>query len=244
MLSQVVLMASSFGLGALHALEPGHGKTIVAAYLVGSRGRWYHAIHLGIVVTITHTVGIIALGLIAALGLEQFDTEDVSHWLELAAAIILIAVGGAMFYARLHGHGHHHHHGPFGHHHHHDHDHAHEHHIEHPHDHEHQHAPAEKPSVWSLTALGITGGILPCPAATAPLLYGVTSGQPMQGVLAVLAFSLGLALVLVAVGLAVLRARIFVEQRFGQARWLAHLPTISAIIVTSFGLALLVKALT
>lgn len=243
MLSQAVLLTSSFGLGALHALEPGHGKTIVAAYLVGSRGRWYHAIHLGIVVTITHTVGIIALGLLAAYGLEQFETKHVSHWIELAAAVILLAVGGAMFWSRLsgagHHHHHHHHHGPFAHRH--DHD-DQRHHAQH--DHGHTHEADEKPSVWSLTALGITGGILPCPAATAPLLYGVTTGQPMRGVLAVLAFSLGLALVLVLVGLAVLRARQFVEQRFGQARWLTHLPTISAVIVLGFGLALAVKALT
>ncbi|MCK4342387.1 MAG: sulfite exporter TauE/SafE family protein [Phycisphaerae bacterium] len=249
MLSVLTILISSFGLGAFHALEPGHGKTIVAAYLVGSRGRWYHALHLGIVVTITHTIGIIILGLLATYGMSRCESEQVGSWLESAAAVLIIVVGIWMFWHRLNGsphrHSHSHHQPPA-----HDHNHAAGHHQRDSKNGPEHTAPAEtepaqrkRVTAWSLTLLGITGGILPCPAATAPLLYGLGSNRPALGLWAVLAFSLGLATVLVVIGLAVLHARTFVERRFIEARWLRHVPLVSAIVVTAFGLALLVKAL-
>ena len=227
-LSFLGLLASSFCLGALHALAPGHGKTIVAAYLVGNRAHWYHAAHLGLVVTIVHTSGVVILGLLATYGMSHLDTHQIEHWLELVAAALVMAVGGWMLWRASTGHNHHHHHHINGH-------------------HSTSDGPEttqpERTSIWSLTALGISGGILPCPTAMAPLLYGLGSGQPSRGLWAVLAFSLGLAGVLVVVGLAVLQARKFVERGFSESRWIHYIPLISALLVTMFGLVLLVRTL-
>ena len=117
------------GLGGLHALSPGHGKTLVAAYLVGSRGTLRHAFILGLIVTVTHTAGIFALGLITLFASRYLLPETLYPWLTAASGLVIAQVG--LF--RLFGRGGHHHH----HHHDHDHDHAHEH--GHSHDHAHGH---------------------------------------------------------------------------------------------------------
>ncbi len=252
----LISLVSSFGLGALHAIEPGHGKTIVAAYLIGSRGRWYHAVYLGIVVTITHTLGILLLGLLAMYGMDQFRIDELHQWLQLVAGVLILGVGLWLLYWRVRGH--HYHHGFGGHtHHHHVHD-EHGAHVHTDHTHEHQHADAKdhlhadhdadaanmgERTGWSVTALGISGGLLPCPAAVAPLLYGVGHGDATLGVSGVAAFSIGLALVLIAVGLLVIRAQSFVERRFDSAGWIKHLPLVSAAIVSALGVVLIVESL-
>lgn len=182
MFSWLALLIGSFVLGAFHALEPGHGKTLVAAYLVGSRGRWYHAIYLGAVVTITHTAGIFGLGLLAVVGVQWLAPDLVIQWVQLLASGLIVALGGWMLYGQLTGRGHHHHH--HDHEHGHSHDHAHnphhhhhdhgDHHHHHGHTHSHEHASPRRLTGWGLTLLGITGGILPCPAALAPLLGGMS----------------------------------------------------------------------
>ena len=263
MWSSLVLLVSSFGLGAAHALEPGHGKTIVAAYLIGSRGRWYHAVHLGIVVTITHTIGILLLGLLAMGGMSRLKLDEVHDRLQLVAGVLILAVGLWLLWQRSHGHHHHHGHDHGHDHHSHEHGHAHSHAHEvtreHVHEHAHGHAdPAPghththdsgaatgsraRRTIWSVTALGISGGLLPCPAAVAPLLYGVGIGEVGMGVLGVVSFSVGLALVLIAVGLLVLRAQAFVERRMEHARWMNGLPLVSAAVVSLLGLGLVVES--
>jgi nickel/cobalt transporter (NicO) family protein len=131
----------AFILGAAHALTPGHGKTIVAAYLVGSRGTLKHAAFLGAMVTFTHTVSVFLLGL-ATLFLFQFIVpQKVTQVLGAVSGLSIVAIGGWMLYKRLHSAGHSHDH---NHHHHHEHEHVHEHaHVHahsHPHSHEHTHA--------------------------------------------------------------------------------------------------------
>ena len=120
-------------LGGLHALEPGHGKTIVAAYLVGSQGTAAHALLLGLIVTVTHTAGVYALGLITLYASKYIVPDHLYPWLGIASGLTIAFLGLYMLRRRWaghrHAHGHHHHHGPWGH----SHDHGHSH--EHTHDH-------------------------------------------------------------------------------------------------------------
>src|SRR5947207_537648 len=154
-------IAVAFWLGALHALEPGHGKTIVAAYLVGSRGNMKHAALLGATVTFTHTLSVFLLGIGTLLLSSYIVPEKIIPVLGVLSGVSIVLIGGWLFYKRwrayqhelahqhAHAHGHHHHH---HHHHHHDHD----------HEHGHSHAPQGDITVGSLMALGASGGLVPC----------------------------------------------------------------------------------
>ena len=105
----VLLLLAAFGWGALHALSPGHGKSMVAAYLVGTRGTARHAIALGATVTIAHTAGVFALGLVT-LALSQYVVpEDLYPWLTLTSGLLVVTVGIAVFRSRLKRHHHHDH---------------------------------------------------------------------------------------------------------------------------------------
>lgn len=137
-------VAAAFALGAVHALSPGHGKTIVAAYLVGTHGTPKHAIFLGGMVTFTHTISVFLLGLVT-LFLSQFVLPDkISAVLGVISGIAIVWIGATLFYKRLraarrHGQAHSHHHHDHSH----DHDHAHHDHAhDHAHDHDHHHEQA------------------------------------------------------------------------------------------------------
>src|SRR5262245_9785315 len=202
-------------LGALHALEPGHGKTIVAAYLVGSRGTAWHAVILGLIVTASHTAGVYLLGAATVYASRYIVPERIYPWVALGSGLVIAALGLSLFLRRYagreaaHTHVHHHHHDA----HHHDghgdadtpaHRHGHPHDHHHPHDDtgHHHHAP-DRVSLRQLWALGITGGIVPCPAALVVLLSALSLRRVGFGLLLIVAFSLGLAVVLVAIGLLV-----------------------------------------
>jgi len=172
------------GLGALHAMSPGHGKTIVAAYLVGSRGTMKHAIFLGAVVTFTHTFSVFMLG-IGTLLLSSYVVPDkIIPWLGAISGCSIVAIGASLLYKRLmalqaghphthhhahdheHGHAHTHEHAPsheLGHSHEHDHGHSHEHPHSHGDDHTHSHVPSGEVTLASLLALGVSGGLVPVP---------------------------------------------------------------------------------
>ena len=132
----------STGLGAMHALSPGHGKTVVGAYLVGSRGTARHAMFLGLTVTITHTIGVFALGLVTLFASKYVLPERLFPILSIVSGGIVLTIGLSLFVRRLrallvgadqtHVALHHHHH---------DDGHTHESHAhDHPHDHDHDHA--------------------------------------------------------------------------------------------------------
>ena len=100
----------ALGLGALHALEPGHGKTIVAAYLVGSRGTAWHAVLLGLIVTASHTAGVFALGAITLYASRYIVPEQLYPWLGVFSGLTIAGLGGYMFLRRWNGHDHGHSH--------------------------------------------------------------------------------------------------------------------------------------
>lgn len=258
--------AAAFILGAFHALEPGHGKTVVAAYLVGSKGKAYEAVLLGAIVTITHTFSIIVLAIIAkyAASGAGYTDQQLHTSLGFIAAILILGVGFSMMYSRwraIHR-LHHHSHGHDGDDHHHDHDHEHEHSHsdccghDHPHDHGHEHshgffghthhhhpAPGEKLSLWKLFALGISGGLVPCPAAFALLLAAVSAGALAKGLSLVLVFSLGLAMSLVAIGIGVVKAAGFAGKFMNTEKYAPYIAMASAVLVTAIGVVTLFNSI-
>jgi nickel/cobalt exporter len=183
MLEGTLYLVSSFWLGAVHAATPGHGKTVSAAYLVGTRGRPTDALALGIFVTLAHTSGIIVFAAIAAIGSTILSQRSESY-VSLMTALLMVGVGVWMLAGRWRRHGHH----TFVH----EPDHDHHHHVELP--------VGERPSWGLLLGLGLAGGLLPDPAALAVLLAAIASGKLVLGLLTVLVFSLGFASVLVMVG--------------------------------------------
>jgi ABC-type nickel/cobalt efflux system permease component RcnA len=242
-------------LGALHALEPGHGKTVVAAYLVGSRGTAWHAVILGLIVTASHTAGVYLLGAATVYASRYIVPERIYPWVALGSGLAIAALGLSLFLRRYagrkaaHTHAHHHHHG--GHHHDghgdadtpaHRHGHAHDHHYPHD-DTGHHHAPGRL-SLRQLWALGITGGIVPCPAALVVLLSALSLRRVGFGLLLIVAFSLGLALVLVSIGLFVVYAGRLVTRLDERGplvtRWL---PLMSSAVMTLLGLSIAIQTL-
>lgn len=193
----------AFVLGAAHALTPGHGKTIVAAYLVGSRGTLKHAAFLGGMVTFTHTISVFALGLVTLFLFQYVMQQKVTQVLGAISGLSIVAIGGWMLFKRLRGAGHVHSH---------DHDHTHEphHHHDHDHHHDHPHTHSHVPDEvsWSsLVALGASGGLVPCESALVLLLTAIALRRVGLGLVLLVSFSVGLALVLMAIGVLVIYAK-------------------------------------
>jgi ABC-type nickel/cobalt efflux system permease component RcnA len=241
----------AFSLGAMHALSPGHGKTVVGAYLVGSRGTFKHATFLGLTVTITHTIGVFALGLITLFASNYILPEKIMPFLNFVSGLLVFFIGITLFKERLfttfgwnksnhHGHSHHHHshehhlHGEHSH----SHDsHHHHHEFTHTHDgHTHSHLPPEEITWKNLLGLGISGGLLPCPSALVLMLSAISLGRVGYGIILTLVFSLGLAATLTSVGLIFLYVgKVFGNSKFGEYRIIKTLPVFSAFLIACFG---------
>jgi nickel/cobalt transporter (NicO) family protein len=257
----LLLALPIFGLGALHALEPGHGKTVVAAYLIGSKGRVSDAVLLGLIVTLTHSGSVILLGVLSTVAAAYFVPETVQKVLEIVSGLLVLAVGLWMLLLRDrsgHDHGHMHPHAAeledqhghvhasqeFGDAHAEAHDHPHPHpHGSHGHDHTAPVAtPGKRPGLGQLVALGISGGIVPCPAALAVLLAAISLGAFLRGLSLVIIFSIGMATVLVAIGIMMVKAAGFAARYVQEPRWVRLAPRVSAVVITLLGLGLTVKA--
>lgn len=248
-------------LGALHAFSPGHGKTVVGAYLVGSRGTPRHAAFLGLTVTITHTAGVFALGLVTLFASQYVVPERLFPILSFVSGGIVAAIGFSLFVRRLraarrqprvHDHTHDHDHT----HHAHPHNHVHHEHVHgHPHRHSHggrshSHLPPGTdgtPVTWrNLLALGISGGLLPCPSALVVLLSAIALHRVGYGLLLVVAFSIGLAATLTAIGLAFVYAGGFVKRsRLGAIDnpLVRLLPVVSAFVIMCIGALICYEAI-
>lgn len=230
----------AFGLGAIHALSPGHGKTIVAAYLVGTRGTPAHAVFLGAMVTFTHTISVFLLGFVT-LFLSRFVLpEKIYPVLGVISGVSIVWIGGILLYKRIRLAKH------LAHHHAHDHDHHH-HHVhtqEHHHDHEHSHVPDEV-SLGSLIALGASGGLVPCPSALVVLLSAIALGRVGLGLILLVAFSLGLAGVLMGIGLVVLYAKHLLPDSKQTSAHPAFrlIPVFSAAIIVCVGIVMTAASL-
>lgn len=259
--------------GSAHALTPGHGKAVVAAYLVGSRDTVRHAGLLGLTVTLTHTLGVFALGAVT-LYLSRYILPEVLYpWLSVVFGLLVVAIGLALLYRRLPGisgtggkevqharaghthchsahvhsehvhsrsdHGHSHSHGSHGP----DHTHSHGSHGGHAHSHLPPGADGSKVSMRSLLALGVTGGLVPCPAALVLLLSAISLGRMEFGMVLVVAFSVGLALVLTAIGVLMIYAKRLFERFSLEVRVPRFLPVASALAISLAGVMIVVGAL-
>jgi ABC-type nickel/cobalt efflux system permease component RcnA len=287
-----LLLLLAAGFGAVHALTPGHGKTLVAAYLIGERGTALHAIVLGLITTLAHTGAVLLVAAVLPLFLPKAPPAAVQSVLGITGGILVAGLGFWVFARRVqgkadhvhlggshhhhddhhhshehghhhhdhdhdhdhdhghdhghgHAHGHHHgHHHDHGHGHHHDHDHDHDHAHDHHHEHEHTHgdgAVSDTPTGWwGLLVLGVSGGIVPCWDAIAMFVFAVSAQRLWLGLPLLLAFSAGLASVLIAIGLGVVWFK-----GVAQSRWGGHpfwrklfrvLPIFSAVAVIVLGL--------
>ena len=259
-LTPIVIVASilvAAGLGAGHALTPGHGKTLVAAYLVGTRGTVRHALLLGLSVTVSHTLGILALALLVTGAESILPPDAVVRTVPLLAALGFVAIGAwmvgsevrrrmavrslALAHARAHADGH---------------DHGHDHgHDPHPPEPEHSHGgvrhthvtPAGATITWrSLFALGLAGGIIPSTNALIILLGALVAGRAAFGVVLVIAFGIGMALVLggLGVGLVLVRGRLDrLPSTSALGRLTTAAPLVASVVVLGVGLWLTAQAI-
>ena len=234
----LLLLAAAFGWGALHALSPGHGKAMVAGYLVGSRGTPRHAAILGVTVTATHTVSVFALGLVTLAASQYVLPEQLYPWLGAVSGLLVAAIGVAVMRSRFrrwrairaleardrstapdhdHDHGHRHRH------------------------------PHGQITMRGLIGLGVSGGIVPCPSALVVLIAAISQHRLGFGMVLIVAFSLGLAATLTAVGLAViyggrLVTRLRPERRIFGSRVAGALPAISASVIVVAGALITIRA--
>jgi ABC-type nickel/cobalt efflux system permease component RcnA len=273
--------------GAVHAFTPGHGKTVVAAYLIGDRGTARHAAFLGLTVTLTHTVGVFALGGVAIYLSRYILPEALFPWLGVVSGLLVVAIGLSLLFNRsralgagiaqetepghlhdahshfhedhepshalvhaAHSHGEHEHphshsHSHSGHFHTHSHG-AHEH--KHSHGgHAHSHLPpgadGTRVGLRGLVAIGVSGGLVPCPAALVLLLGAISLGRLGFGMMLVVVFSMGLAVVLTGIGLLMVYARKVFERYTLEARIPRYLPVVSAAAISCVGLVILLGAI-
>jgi len=236
----------AFVFGSFHALSPGHGKTMVAAYLVGTRGTARHAALLGVIVTVTHTLGVFALGLVTLFASKYVVPEKLYPVLSAVSGLAVFGVGVWLLWSRLRGAS-----GDHGHSHTHDNDHTHEHSHDadggHSHGlgHHHHHGVPEGPiTARSLVALGVSGGIVPCPSALVVLLSAVALHRVAYGMALITAFSVGLASVLIVIGLLVVSTRHWLSRFPASEGLLRRLPIASAAAITLIGLLLVIRAVT
>ncbi|MFN8613579.1 MAG: sulfite exporter TauE/SafE family protein [Vulcanimicrobiota bacterium] len=253
-----VVLTSAFVLGALHGLSPGHGKTVVGAYLIGSKGTLWHALVLGLVVTFTHTFSVLLLGAVSLFFFDSVVPARATQFIQCASGLLISLVGCWLLRQRLlpagggddpwpdhghshHGHGHSHSHDDHGHSHSHA-DHAHE-----PYGHNHgagwhTHEVPEKLTLPGLISLGISGGLTPCPDAILVLLSALALHKLAIGMLVLLFFSAGLAFILVLIGFLMVLASRFFEKKYPSPGLINKISNLSYLFVIAMGLAIAFSA--
>ncbi len=232
-------LPTAVALGALHALEPGHAKTLTAAYLIGTKGTRRDAVLLGLSVAFTHSIIVVGLSVGAVvLGREAF-TDDAIEVLAIGSSVLVILLGVWLLMRRLQTLGNRQ---------------RHEH--DHPHDHaapaeDHHHdgempdyvKRGERPTVWQIIAFGAAGGLVPCPSAVSVMLLALSVSEAGRGLALVFGFSAGLAITLVTVGLLVVTGVTTLTSSGRFSRWGRLAPTLAAALVIVSGLLALGVAL-
>jgi nickel/cobalt exporter len=221
--ADVMIYMGAIALGALHAFEPGHGKTVIAAYMLGSRGRAVDGVILGIITTFTHTFSVIILGVIATLLSRTFSADQLHAWFGLVSSILILAVGIWMLRDRLKGSGGHKHFHLFG--------------------KNESHDQEQTNNRWNLLMLGISGGLVPCSAGIATLLAAIGAGRIAQGLTVALFFSLGLGLVMMIIGVTLSQADKLTAKINSSPEFSRRMGIVSAVIITTLGCFTLVHSL-
>jgi nickel/cobalt transporter (NicO) family protein len=219
-------------LGAVHALEPGHAKSLMAAYIVAIRGSTSQAITLALAAAVGHTIVVWALAILALLLGEKYIVERAEPWLLLLSGILLLLLGMRLVWSmrrrsrHAHDHGHAHRHG-----------HGHDHHYS-------SQVRGQRVGTGQIIWFGFTGGLLPCPSAIAVLLICIHLGAFTLGIAMVAAFSIGLALTLVTIGVVVAWGT---RRASGVWPWLdqaaARLPYLSAALIVIAGFVMTASGL-
>jgi ABC-type nickel/cobalt efflux system permease component RcnA len=257
-------LLTAAGLGAGHALTPGHGKSIMAAYLVGTRGTPLHALGLGLSVSLSHTLGIVVLAAVVVGASDVLPADVIVRWAPLVAALSIVLIGGWMLAGEVrrrrpwarHPHTAAHPHDQHGHAHEHDHDHDHatahdeaadDHGLLHSHggsSHSHVPPPGAALSWRSLFAMGLAGGLIPSTSALLILLGSIAAGRPVFGFVLVVAFGLGMAAVMSVLGLGIVFARDRLDRLRGRGlgRLPDVVPLVAAVLVFGLGIYLTVGA--
>jgi ABC-type nickel/cobalt efflux system permease component RcnA len=218
----LLALATAFAIGGLHALGPGHGKTLMAAYLVGTDVRPRQIVAVGAAVSAMHTASVVALGLTVLAAGQAFTPEVAYQWTTLASGALVAILGGYLLVTRsraiAHGRA-----------------------YAHGHDHDHTHEP--RSGRFGLATLAVSGGILPSPSALIALLAAVAIGRLVFGLALVLAFGVGLAAVLMGVGFGTIRVRDLMGRRLpgALATWA---PVLSAAGICLLGVALVARTAT
>jgi ABC-type nickel/cobalt efflux system permease component RcnA len=230
-------LALALGFGAVHALAPGHGKTLMAAYLVGAGARTRQAVAVGAAVAVMHTTSVLGLGVVILSAQRVFPAERVYPWLGLGAGLTALALGSWLLISRLqawsagrdHGAAHAGEEDPT---------------TEHVHGHVHEPLPAGTSllSRRGLAALAVSGGLLPSPAALLVLLGAVALHRVAYGLVLIAAFSIGLAGALTAVGVLAVRARQLVSGGIG-GRLARGLPIAASAVIVAVGAVLTLRAI-
>ncbi|HRJ55102.1 MAG TPA: hypothetical protein PLV64_02370 [Anaerolineales bacterium] len=247
-----VALVIALALGALHALTPGHGKTVVAAYLVGSRGTSWHAVVLGTIVTLTHTGSVFLLGVVTLAASQYILPTTIFPFLEILSGALILGLGAYLLWQRFlywqrsrtpaqpqpkrvsltpnasnrkpfsavkiqtaQSGMHHHGDGKM-----------------------HSHDVPESITWRSLIALGVSGGLVPCPDAIAILLVAIAINRIFLGLALILSFSLGLAVILIIIGLLMVNSRRLFDRMGFLDRFAPVLPVVSALIVLILGAGL------
>jgi nickel/cobalt transporter (NicO) family protein len=209
------MLVVAVGVGAVHALGPGHGKTLIGAYLVGSDGTVRQAALVGVAVSVMHTASVLALGLLVLTAERLLPPERVYPWLGLGSGLVALGLGTALLISRIHALA--------------------------AADHEHVHVHAGRPlSRRGLMAIAFAGGILPSPSALVLLLASVSLGRTALGLVLIAAFSVGLAISLAAVGALAVRARTLAEGKLS-TRVMRLAPVVSAGCIAAVGAVLTVR---
>lgn len=249
----VFALVIALALGALHALTPGHGKTVVAAYLVGSRGTTLHAVALGTIVTLTHTGSVFLLGIITLAASQYILPTTIIPMLEILSGLLIVGLGFYLLWQRFlywrkslqpapekqarkisltpsvpnkkvaggikvqkpSANLHHHGDGKM-----------------------HSHDVPESITWRSLIALGVSGGLVPCPDAIAILLVAIAINRIFLGLALILSFSLGLAVVLIVIGLLMVNSRRLFDRVSFLDKLAPVMPIVSAVIVLALGFGL------
>lgn len=215
----LLALATAFAIGGVHALGPGHGKTLMAAYLVGSDARPRQVVAVGAAVSIMHTASVVVLGLTVLVAGQAFTPEVAYRWTTIASGALVALLGAYLLRSRVRGISHA---------------------RAHDHGHEHEHTHERPAGRFGLATLAVSGGILPSPSALIALLAAIAIGRVVFGLALVLAFGVGLATVLVAVGFGTIRARRSLTQRFSR-RISTWAPVVSAAGVFLLGVVLVAR---
>ncbi len=235
----LIALGAAFLIGALHALTPGHNKTLTGTYLVGSHARLRDAVLLGATTALSHTASALVIGILAVSTIGQLVSTQYLQWVGIPSGLLTMALGLFLLWKNARGGGHTHSDSDHSH----SHDHPHPHAHDHEHSHEHYHPTTDTVTLGGLFAMGLMHGIVPTIDALAIIVVALSVSQIALGVGLVVAYSVGIAGVLIAVGVLFLRAqRVLVDNpRFERLADRATL--IAAIVVILFGLSLFVRTL-